>query len=629
MINKPFTLTVVTLLMLGCSPATPPESVAEHSKQRDTDTQQAKQTQTRPVVYQMMTRLFGNKETQNLPWGSIEENGVGKFSDINQAALKGIKEMGATHVWYTGVPHHAVIRDYTEFGISPDDPDVVKGRAGSPYAVKDYYNVNPDLASDPATRLEEFEALIARTHAQNLKVVIDIVPNHVARRYQSMSAPDGIEDFGAGDDTSVEYARDNNFYYIPGEAFAVPDGPAPLGGEPHSLADSQFDEMPAKWTGNGSRAAKPDAGDWYETVKINFGVRPDGSYDFPVLPASYAERSCADHLAFWADKSLPDSWYKFRDIALYWTNKGVDGFRYDMAQMVPVEFWSFLNCSIKAVNPDAFLLSEIYIPEQYRNYIYLGKMDYLYDKVGTYDALRAIVEGKVSTDSLPAVFADIADIHGHMLMFLENHDEQRIASPQFAGNANKAKPAMVVSSTVASGANMLYFGQEVGEPAAADAGFGRASRTTIFDYWGVPEHQKWMNGGQFDGGALSDTQRQLRDFYARVLNLAASEPAFWGEMADLHQANRSQPGYSGNLYSFARFDGEQRVLVIANFEQQGKAFELIIPPGVTAAMGLKNGDYLLQDRLYGQYQGKLKVVKGKGAAMVELGPLDSLVLKIR
>ncbi|ALT00312.1 alpha-amylase family protein [Lacimicrobium alkaliphilum] len=623
---------LLATLMLGCSPAQQSSFETGNAKQADSEPQTQKaisEMPERPVVYQMMTRLFGNTNTTNKPWGTIEENGVGKFAHINQAALQGIKEMGATHVWYTGVPHHAVIRDYTEYGISNDDPDVVKGRAGSPYAVKDYYNVNPDLASDPANRLAEFEQLIARTHAQGLKVVIDIVPNHVARHYQSLSAPEGVEDFGVSDNTSVEYARSNNFYYIPGQAFEVPDGEPPLGGEAHPLADGQFDESPAKWTGNGSRAAKPNAGDWYETVKINFGVKPDGSYDFPALPASYAERSCADHRAFWADKDLPDSWYKFRDIALYWTDKGVDGFRYDMAQMVPVEFWSFLNCSVKEVNPDAFLLSEIYIPEQYRNYIRLGKMDYLYDKVGTYDALRAVVEGKTSTDTLPPVFAEIADIHGNLLMFLENHDEQRIASPQFAGDANKAKPAMVVSSTVASGANMIYFGQEVGEPGAEDAGFGKASRTTIFDYWGVPEHQRWMNGGKFDGGQLSDEQRQLRDFYARLLNLASTEPAFQGEMADLHQANREQPGYSGNLYSFARFNGEERILVIANFDQQGKEFELVVPAGVTAAMALTNGEYLLQDRLYGKYQGKLKVDKGKGSTMIQLGPLDSLVLKIR
>ncbi len=482
----------------------------------------------KPVVYQVFTRLFGNTNTTNKPWGTVEENGVGKFADFTDEALAGIRELGVTHVWYTGVPHHAVIRDYTAYGISDDDPDVVKGRAGSPYAVKDYYSVNPDLATDPANRLDEFRALIERTHANGMKVLIDIVPNHVARRYESLGRPDGIEDFGAGDDTSLEYHRDNNFYYIVGEPFLVPEpegGYRPLGGEAHPLADGRFDEAPAKWTGNGARAARPGHHDWYETVKINYGVRPDGSHDFPALPDDYAERGHAEHHAFWRDKDVPDSWTKFRDIVLYWTQMGVDGFRYDMAEMVPVAFWSYLNSAIKDVNPDAFLLAEVYNPELYRDYLHLGKMDYLYDKVEFYDSLKLVMQNRGSTDELPAIQARLADIEQHMLHFLENHDEQRIASADFAGDARKGMPAMVVSALVSRSPTMLYFGQDVGEPGAGDAGFGDPTRTTIFDYWGVPAHQRWMNGGRFDGGGLRDDEKALRDFYVRVLRLSADNPA--------------------------------------------------------------------------------------------------------
>ena len=135
------------------------------------------------VVYQVFTRLFGNTQNSSLPWGTVEENGVGKFSDFTHEALSAIKELGVSHIWYTGVPHHALINDYSEFGISNDHPAVVKGRAGSPYAVKDYYSVNPDLADNPAQRQEEFAALLERSHAHGLKVIIDIVPNHVARCY--------------------------------------------------------------------------------------------------------------------------------------------------------------------------------------------------------------------------------------------------------------------------------------------------------------------------------------------------------------------------------------------------------------------------------------------------------------
>ncbi|MDF2179032.1 alpha-amylase family glycosyl hydrolase [Aliiglaciecola sp. CAU 1673] len=579
----------------------------------------------------MLTRLFGNKNQTNKPWATLEENGVGKFADIDDKALSAIKALGVTHIWYTGVPHHALITDYTEYGITVDDPDVVKGRAGSPYAVKDYYNVNPDLALDPSKRLQEWQALIERTHRHGMKVLMDIVPNHVARDYQSLSKPQGVKDFGADDDKTVEYAKHNNFYYIPGEAFQTPDplpGFEPLGGETHPLSDGKFDEMPAKWTGNGSRAAKPHADDWYETVKINYGVKPDGSYDFPKLPAEYAQKDCDAHLAFWQQQDLPDAWHKFKDIALYWLDKGVDGFRYDVAELVPVEFWSFMNCSIKAVNPEAFLLAEIYTPPIYRDYLHLGKMGYIYDKVGTYDALRAVVEGKADTTPLPDLAKSLLDIQQHMLMFLENHDEQRIASPQFAGDADRARPAMVVTATVNAGPTMIYFGQEVGEPGEGDAGFGKASRTTIFDYWGVPAHQRWMNDGAFDGGMLSDKDKSLRDFYSRLLNIAKSESALTGDYIDLHTPNLSTPGYEGNLYAFARHQGDERLLVVANFDEQVHDFELVLPAEAVSKMAIDEGVWRLNELLYGKQNASLKVQDGQGAVSLSLKPLESVIFKL-
>jgi len=268
----------------------------------------ADKSEQKQVIYQVFTRLFGNTNTTNKPWGTISENGVGKFNDFTEKALQEIKDLGVTYIWYTGVPHHAVITDYSKYGISNDDPDVVKGRAGSPYAVKDYYNVNPDLAVNPENRLEEFKALIERTHAVGLKVIIDIVPNHVARNYQSLTNPNGIEDFGANDNKTVVYDVNNNFYYNPGEAFQVPDlveGFKPLGGENHPLADGNFDEIPAKWTGNGSRLSKPNMNDWYETVKINYGIDPNGKKDFAELPAGFDNKDYQKHFEFWSDKTIP------------------------------------------------------------------------------------------------------------------------------------------------------------------------------------------------------------------------------------------------------------------------------------------------------------------------------------
>jgi len=388
---------LLTILLLAApARAAAPPPVADDSPQNG-----------KVVIYQVFTRLFGNRQTANFPWGAREQNGVGKFEDFNDKALEGIKQLGVTHIWYTGVPHHALVADYSAYGISGDDPDVIKGRAGSPYAVKDYYNVNPDLARDPAKRLDEF------------------------------------------------------FYYVPGQAFRVPAWPADyrvLNGEAHPQIDGKFAENPAKWTGNGSRAAQPKFDDWYETVKINYGVKPDGSTDFPRLPADYAGKDWRAHYAFWQGKDVPSSWKKFHDITQFWLAQGVDGFRYDMAEMVPVEFWSYLNSAVKHTNPKATLLAEVYNPKQYRDYLHMGKMDYLYDKVDFYDHLKLVMQGKASTDRLVDIQTQYADIEPHLLHFLENHDEQRIASAPFAGDARKGLPAMVVSATIGTAPTMLYFG---------------------------------------------------------------------------------------------------------------------------------------------------------------------------
>ncbi|WP_407652328.1 alpha-amylase family protein [Flavobacterium cheonhonense] len=583
------------------------------------------------VVYQVFTRLFGNKKTTNKPWGTIEENGVGKFNDFTDTALQEIKKLGVTHIWYTGVPHHDVIRDYTKYGISNDDPDVVKGRAGSPYAVKDYYNVNPDLAVDPAKRLEEFEALISRTHKHRLKVIIDIVPNHIARNYKGLTNPKGVKDFGADDDTSVEYARNNNFYYIPNTPFEVPTSPdyKPLNGEVNPLSDGKFSEFPAKWTGNGSRMAKPDINDWYETVKVNYGVRPDGTKDFPELPAGYDEKDYAAHFAFWKDKDVPDSWKKFRDIALYWIEKGVDGFRYDMAEMVPYEFWSYMNSSIKMKNPKAFLLAEVYNPKEYRNYIKLGKMDYLYDKVETYDHLKAVIKGNALPDALSDIQNNMSDIEHHMLHFLDNHDEQRLASPEFAGTPEKGKPLMVVSATISSSPTMIYFGQEVGEPGNEDAGFGKRSRTSIFDYIGVPHHQRWMNGGKFDGGQLSNSEKALRDFYSRLLNFTLNSSAMLGKFQEIQSVNRKETqNYDQGLYSFVRYSEDEKLIVIANFSWVTTSrIDLIVPEDIIAAWKLTDGSYTVKDQLYGSST-VLNVVNGKGTIHLNIKPSESFIFKL-
>ena len=603
------------------------------SKQEDKKIEKVAEVAHKKVIYQVFTRLFGNTNTTNKPWATLEENGVGKFDDFSDLALKEIKDLGATHIWYTGILHHATITDYTKYGISNDDPDVVKGRAGSPYAVKDYYNVNPDLAIDPSKRLEEFEKLIERSHKTGLKVIIDIVPNHIARKYEGKSNPEGVVDFGTDDDKTVVYHKDNNFYYVVGEDFKVPtsmNNYKPLGGDKNILTDGLFEEKPAKWTGNGSRLAQPNFYDWYETVKVNYGIRPDGTKDFDDLPMGFEDKDYSAHFNFWKTKEVPNSWNKFRDIVLYWLDKGVDGFRFDMAEMVPVEFWSYLNSSIKNKNPEAFILAEVYNPSLYRDYIRLGKMDYLYDKVALYDTIKNIVRGHGLTDNLPKIQKDLSDIEHHMLHFLENHDEQRFASPEFGGDAEKARPAMLVSTTISTSPTMIYFGQEVGELGAENAGFGTASRTSIFDYIGVPSHQRWMNDKKFDGAKLSQKEKELRNFYKRLLNFSIKSDALMGAYKEIHSFNRKNTtNYSSKLFSFVRWSSKEKLIIIANFDtkESGK-INLKIPSDVIHSMNVKDGSYDLKEQLFGKESFKLKVKNGIGAVELNSKSLGTLILKI-
>jgi glycosidase len=535
------------------------------------------------VVYQMFTRLFGNTNTTNKVYGTIQENGVGKFKDITPKALEELKKMGITHVWYTGVIEHATMTDYTKQGIPLDDADVIKGRAGSPYAIKDYYDVNPDLATDVRNRIKEFEELIERTHAAGLKVIIDFVPNHVARSYHSDAKPAGVKDLGEGDDTSKSFASNNNFYYLPGTSFVVPQDYKPLGNLPHPTKDGKFNETPAKVTGNDQFTHAPGINEWFETIKLNYGVDIQNNRTTHFDP-------------------IPSTWEKMREILQFWAGKGVDGFRCDMAEMVPVEFWSWVIPKVKEVNKNIFFIAEIYNPAQYRNYIEQGKFAYLYDKVGLYDSLKAVMQNRASADDLPVNWKQLQGINNNMLRFLENHDEQRIASEGFAGDARKGIPAMVVSATLNSGPVMVYFGQEVGEPGRGIEGFGgEDGRTTIFDYWGVPEHQKWLNGGKLDGALLSNEQKELRNFYSKLLNLSTNNEAIrQGKLYDLQAANAQNSQYdTGKVYSYLRFTDKERVLVVVNFDAtQTKEVSLRIPANALAAMNLSaDKTYQLTDAL--------------------------------
>ena len=535
------------------------------------------------VIYQLLPRLFGNKKTANTPYGTLDENGVGKFNDITSKALQGIRELGVSHVWYTGVIEHATLTDYTSYGIPLDDADVVKGRAGSPYAIKDYYDVDPDLAARISSRMKEFEQLVSRTHTEGMKVIIDFIPNHVARNYKSDGKPASVKDLGESDDKSVAFSPKNNFYYLPGLSFKVPQGYQSLGrNNAFPTKDGKFDENPAKATGNDQFDASPKITDWFETIKLNYGVDIQNGRKKFFDP-------------------IPDTWVKMKDILLFWAGKNVDGFRCDMAEMVPVEFWNWVIPQVKAVNPSVIFIAEIYNPGEYRNYKTQGKFDFLYDKVQLYDTLRLLLEGKRSTADIHGIYQSLSGLNDYMLHFLENHDEQRIPSRFFAGDMWKAAPAMVISAMLDRGPVMIYSGQEVGEPGAGSEGFQvDDGRTTIFDYWGVPEHQKWMNGGKFDGDSLNAEQKQLRQFYIDLLNLAAKNPAInQGAYLDLTTFNISAGNINDKVHVFLRFAEDERLLIVTSFNTKDQPIKIQLTGDAVAALGLDPaGAYIARDLLW-------------------------------
>ncbi|WP_460674708.1 alpha-amylase family protein [Larkinella ripae] len=564
------------------------------------------------IIYQIFTRLFGNENTTNKPWGSRDENGVGKFNDITAKALQELKKFGVSHVWYTGIIEHALMTDYSEFGIRKDHPAVVKGRAGSPYAVKDYYDVNPDLAVDVKNRMREFEDLLKRSHANDLKVIIDFIPNHVARQYDSDAKPAGVQDLGEGDDTSRAFHPQNNFYYLPEQSFHVPDGVVIPETPPVA-----YSEHPARATGNDVFRAQPDINDWFETTKLNYGVDYQNNRQTHFDP-------------------VPSTWTKMRDILLFWAGKGVDGFRCDMAEMVPVEFWGWAIPQVKAAKPGIIFIAEIYNPQQYRNYIFTGKFDYLYDKVGLYDALRELMEGRGSVEKITRVWQqESGDYANHMLRFLENHDEQRIASRFFAHDPWTAVPAMTLSATLHTGPLMIYFGQELGvNPTQAEGFQGEDGRTTIFDYWGIPEYQAWTNasGGEsarFDGGKLNANQKELRKFYQQLNQLVNGSHAIrTGGFYDLQYAN-STGGYDPHrLYGYLRHSSQQKLLIVCNFDKEKPAKTTVrIPAEAWKAMKLDGAKtYSFADIF--RTKTRLKAAASAGVP-VEVPPLGVLVLEIK
>ena len=501
----------------------------------------------KPIIYQLFPRLFGNYNETRKHNGSKEENGCGRFVDINERALKAIVDLGATHVWYTGVIRHATA--------AYNHPAITKGKAGSPYAITDYYDVDPDLAKNEAKRMQEFEALVQRTHDAGLGVLIDFVPNHVSREYKSLCRPAGVEDLGEKDHPEWAFSPLNNFYYLPGERFSMDK-------------DLQgYEEYPAKVTGNDCFTSHPGEGDWYETVKLNYGVFYQGGREKQFDP-------------------IPNTWIKMRDILLFWADKGIDGVRVDMAEMVPVEFFAWAIAAVKKKHKKFLFIGECYDPNQYDSYLAAG-FDYLYDKVGMYDYLRGVTSKSWPAKGITDQWMQHGDRLNHMLYFLENHDEQRVASGFFCGDGRCAEPAMIVAATLNQCPVMIYSGQELGERGMDMEGFsGMDGRTTIFDYWGVKSVQAWANKGKFDGGKMTDVQRELRAFYQRLLTLARDDKAIQkGKMYDITYA-QGEDFDKNKQFAFIRHTKGETLLVVVNFHDREQRIKVRVPNDAFVYLGM-------------------------------------------
>lgn len=500
------------------------------------------------IIYQLFPRWFANANETRKHNGSKEENGCGRFVDINERALKAIADLGATHVWYTGVIRHAT-EEY-------NNPAITKGKAGSPYAITDYYDVDPDLAKNEKKRMAEFEDLVKRTHETGLGALIDFVPNHVSREYKSVCKPQGVSDLGEGDHPEWAFSPLNNFYYLPGEKFSMD-------------RDLQgYDEYPAKVTGNDCFTSHPGPNDWYETVKLNYGVYYQGGGEKQFFP-------------------IPNTWSKMLNILLFWADKGVDGVRVDMAEMVPVEFFAWAIAQVKKKHKKFLFIGECYDPHQYDAYLSAG-FDYLYDKVGMYDYLRGVISKGWPAEGITAQWMQHGDERlKHLLYFLENHDEQRLASGFFCGDGRCAEPAMIVAATLNQCPVMIYSGQELGERGMDMEGFsGIDGRTSIFDYWGVKSLQAWANKGKFDGAKMTDVQRELRDFYQRLLTLSRDDKAIQkGAMYDITYAQGD--GFNKQQqFAFLRHVKGETLLVVVNFHDREQRVRVRIPNDAFVYLGL-------------------------------------------
>ena len=545
------------------------------------------------IIYQVFTRLYGNRNTTRQENGSIEENGCGKMADFSSEVLKDIAQMGVSHIWYTGIIRHATTTDYTAYGIPRQHSAVVKGRAGSPYAITDYYDVDPDLAVNVKERMQEFEQLVVRTHEAGLKMVIDFVPNHVARQYHSICKPQGVKDLGEDDNPNCGFDPvHNNFYYCPGQRL-VPYFDLYHGEE------EPYIEEPAKATGNDHFDNTPNKNDWYETVKLNYGV------DYYAGGIGHFE-------------PIPDTWKKMTDILLFWASKGIDAFRCDMAEMVPAEFWAYATKIVKKKYKNIVFIGEVYNPQEYRRYIASG-FDWLYDKVGMYDTMRSVICHHAPASSISNAWQNTDDINEHMLYFLENHDEQRVASDFFAADGAKGVPGLIASVLMQRNPFMLYSGEEYGERGMDREGFsGNDGRTTIFDYWSIDTLCRAAKK------KLTAKEQQLFDIHKRTMLLARKEKAvFDGAFFDLMYVN----GHLFRQYAFLRKQDNDLLIVVVNFDDREAEVDVCLPAHAFEYLQLKEKTAMATDLLSKEKQSM--ILHRDGSVRMKIAARSGRVWKLK
>ena len=502
------------------------------------------------IIYQMLPRLWGNIGGENIKNGTLKDNGCGKFSSIDTISLEYLRSLGVSHVWYTGIIRHATAEDSD--GCTPSSADWVKGRAGSPYSITDYYDVNPYLADEPENRMEEFHKLVERTHAAGLKVIIDFVPNHVARDYGRFAAahpaPTGMAALGESDDKSVHWKDSNDFFYYPGIPLALP------------IQNQTYMEMPAMASGN-SYTSSPGVNDWYDTIKLNY---------------------CDSHT---------ETWEKMYDIVNFWAGQGVDGFRCDMVELVPQAFFKWLISRIKKGRPNLLFVAEVYQKTLYSKYIREIGFDLLYDKSGIYYTLRAIVEKNAKDSGVPVEdwqsakritwnWQSLGDLQPYMLNFLENHDEQRFASDFFGCDARNSYAALYTALYMNNAPFMLYAGEEVGERGMDNEGFsGRDGRTSIFDWWApssLTRLYKYIHG---EKKALTPEEETMLDTYRKALKFAAEDNAVSkGTFYDLCYCNYASDGFNPDRhFAFLRDFEDETLLIVCNFSKNDADMKISIP----------------------------------------------------